>query len=77
MQGEARVSPVLISSHKISKKPYVQSLQRKTGGKSVRRVIIIQEAVIDTGGYQKENTVFMIQIMTRCKIMEKLIPRHP
>ena len=35
MQGEARVSPVLISSHKISKKPYVQSLQRKTGGKSV------------------------------------------
>ena len=31
MQGEARVSPVLISSHKISKKPYVQSLQKKLG----------------------------------------------
>ena len=31
MQGETRVSPVLISSHKISKKPYVQSLQKKLG----------------------------------------------
>ena len=36
-QGEARVSPVLISSHKISKKPYVQSLQKKLG---VNQVII-------------------------------------
>ena len=31
MRGETRVSPVLISSHKISKKPYVQSLQKKLG----------------------------------------------
>ena len=31
VQAETRVSPVLISSHKISKKPYVQSLQKKLG----------------------------------------------
>ena len=30
-QAEVRVSPVLISSHKISKKPYVQSSQKKLG----------------------------------------------
>ena len=31
VRSEVRVSPVLISSHKISKKPYVQSLIKKLG----------------------------------------------
>ena len=31
VRGEVRVSPVLIFSHKISKKPYVQSLPKKLG----------------------------------------------
>ena len=58
MQGETRVSPVLISSHKISKKPYVQSLQKKLGVNQPQTPLTIQpmQSIIEKTHYQKVET---------------------
>ena len=77
-QAEARGSPVLISSHKISKKPYVQSAQKKLGVNQIKEYIDIKIDSVEKrlSTYNWVIYVLMPLIVAAIGIPTAIIARH-